>query len=867
MPACQLVRTFAIAALFLGMAAPPPARALPPQDEQHPQLLFDAAGRLALVGEIAGDPRRAEVWQATLALAESLVALPPESLLLADGYWGFQCVEELSLVAQLAEPPLAGQAAAAVEAALAWLVANAGPEPDAGLSVLGPALRLHDLVWGYDCAFSSASEAERQAIVDEILVYLQAMCTDPDFLVFLYNPLLSNKSVTLGAQLVLASLLLEKDLPDEPLVFQARATGEALLAKAWRDLFGADGSYREGVTYLAWSMRTLLPTWEALRRREAEQGWEAARAEQLLEWLAYQMLSEGEGATLNRNESNTTDYILARHHSLLEWATLRGPQPAFARWLLGHSSGALGHDFGHDSDPVATLLWHTSGPEYAPLLPPGRYFPDGGLYVHRLGWPGADPAGSFLLTLEGSRFMGGHAQEDVGQFTLRALGHGFALDNGAGVAAKQTQAHNLPTADGLGQHNAGASIGTDGALTAWIQSPFLSALNVDMAAAYTTHSPFNDPDVPWPGWDWSWGYDGGNPMQRASRTLLVFPGDGEAGELPEVFLRDDLIKADAGWHAWRWRLHFDEGLALSEIGGGQWRIAGEKGLLRMFLHDPPRAGLGTSVSAFDNGNTEPNTQLFYVSQATEHFHFLWQLTPVATGGELPASSTERYAEGLRLLTTRGGRERRILVNTGEAPLAILATGERLEGAGAWGVIETEGAALRTALVQGKRLRGEGRLLIGLEPAGTAVWDGALLRLSSPDLVFKAYAPGVVAVIAGLQQVGFERHGDFVTSLAHPDYQQPNIADGLPSLRLEGPAAGRAPFVFGFAGARAATGRAQLEVFDVRGRRVQRLAVDLDAGEAVWDGRDSSGAPAAAGVYFIRLRATGASVQRKVVLLR
>jgi hypothetical protein len=875
MHARQLQRTFAIATLLLGLAGARPAWALPPQGEQHPRLLFDAAGRPSLIAAIAGDARRAEVWQATLAAAESLVTVPPESLLLADGYWGYQDVEELCLVAQLAEPPLNAQAAAAIEAALAWLAANTDPEVDAGLGVLGPALRLHDLVWGYDCAFSAASEAERQAIVDEILAYLAAITTDEDYYVFLFNPLLSNKSVTLGAQLVLASLLLEADLPGEPLLATAQAMGEALLAKAWRELFGADGSYREGVTYACWAMRTLLPTWEAQRRLEGAAGTEAARAERLLEWLAYQMLPAGGGAYLNRNEANTTDYIVARHHSLLEWATSHGPQPEFARWLLARSSGALGHDFGHDSDPVATLLWHASGPAFAPdFLPAGRHFPDGGLYVHHLGWPGGDPAASFLLTLEGSRFVGGHVQEDVGQFTLRALGHGFALDNGAGVAAKQTQAHNLPTADGLGQHNAGASIGTDGALSAWIQSPFLSAMSVDMAAAYSTHSPFNDPDVPWVGWDWSWGYDGGNPMQRATRTLLLFPGDAAAGELPELFLRDDLIKDDAATHAWRWRLHFEEGLTLGEIGGGEWRVSGANGLLRLFLHDPPRAGLGTSVAGFDNGNTEPNTQLFTVSQPTDHFHFLWQLTPVPNGGALPTSSTERYAEGLRLLSSRGSRERRILVSTGTVPLAIPGTDERLEGAGAWGVIEEDGRTLRTALVQGKRLHGEGRLLIGLEPAGTAAWDGAILWLSAPELVFKAYAPGLFTVIAGEQQVGFERHGDFVTSVGHPDYQQPDFEDGLPALRLEGPAAGRAPLRFTIEGADTLAGaalrgegRAQLDVYDVQGRRVQRLALDLGAGEAVWDGRDATGAPVPAGVYFLRLRSAEASAQRKVVLLR
>lgn len=829
---------------------------------------MDAATRPALLAEILADPARSAVWAETLSAAESLIALPPDSLL-GDGYWGFQCIEELSLVAQLAEPPLAGQAEAAIESALAWLAANQDPTPEPALGVLGPALRLHDLVWGYDHAFSGASEAERQVIVDEILDYLGPMCTNPDFLVYLCNPLLSNKSVSLGAQLVLASLALDKELPEEPLVFEARAMGGALLAKAWTDLFGDDGSYREGVTYACWAMRTLLPTWEAKRRLEGGEGWEARRAEALLEWLALQLLPEGGGAYLNRNESNSTDFIVARHHSLLEWATRYGSQPDVARWLLRRSSGDLGHDFGHESDPVATLLWHTSGFEAAPdFLLGGQVFEDGGLYTYRRGWPGAEPAASFLATLEGTRFVGGHAQEDVGQFTLRALGHGFALDNGAGVIARQTQGHNLPTADGLGEHNAGSSIGTDGEERVWLRSPFLDAVSVDMRAAYTTHSPYNDPDVPWAGWDWSWGYDGGNPMQRATRTLLVFPGDIAGGELPELFLRDDLIKTDGASHLWRWRLHFAEDLAFGEVGGGQWRLTGANGLLRLFLHDPPRAGLGTSVAPYDNGNTDPNTQLLSVSKTTDHFHFLWQLTPMATGSSLPASSTERYAEGLRLLTTRGARERRLLVSTGTAPL-VTAAGERLEAPLGWGVIEKEGAALRTALIEGRRLRGEGKLLIGLEPAGSAAWDDAVLWLSSPALVFKAYAPGAVYVIADQRLVAFERHGDFVTSLAHPDYQQPDFADATPPLRLEGPAVGQAPLRFAIAGPGTlrVEGRARLTVYDVQGRRVAAQELALDAGEAIWDGRDAAGAPAPAGVYFVRLRAAEASAQRKVLLLR
>ena len=65
----------------------------------------------------------------------------------------------------------------------------------------------------------------------------------------------------------------------------------------------------------------------------------------------------------------------------------------------------------------------------------------------------------------------------------------------------------------------------------------------------------------------------------------------------------------------------------------------------------------------------------------------------------------------------------------------------------------------------------------------------------------------------------------------------------------------------------AQGKGELEIFDVQGRSVQRIAVDLDAGEVAWDGRDAASVAAPAGVYFLRLQAGESSAQRKVVLLR
>jgi glucose/arabinose dehydrogenase len=63
--------------------------------------------------------------------------------------------------------------------------------------------------------------------------------------------------------------------------------------------------------------------------------------------------------------------------------------------------------------------------------------------------------------------------------------------------------------------------------------------------------------------------------------------------------------------------------------------------------------------------------------------------------------------------------------------------------------------------------------------------------------------------------------------------------------------------------------ASLEIYDVRGRLVRRIADEVKGeGEAVWDGRNSAGEASASGVYFVRLSANGGVVAtRQVVLLK
>jgi 1,4-alpha-glucan branching enzyme len=99
---------------------------------------------------------------------------------------------------------------------------------------------------------------------------------------------------------------------------------------------------------------------------------------------------------------------------------------------------------------------------------------------------------------------------------------------------------------------------------------------------------------------------------------------------------------------------------------------------------------------------------------------------------------------------------------------------------------------------------------------------------------------------------------------------PDAGGGPAGLRLAparpNPARGATSVTFGLP----AAGHARLELYDVRGRRVRTLVDGARAaGEHVarWDGRDEAGAPAAAGVYFLRLEAGGATRRGRIALLR
>lgn len=842
--------------LLLSLAGADGAQASPRAwADNHPRLLVDPALLAALPDSIAADPAKAAAW-AGMQQAASIYVNVPVELVFGNNY-GFAMAPSLGLTSLMAEEPLASTIRQKLMDATLLMLSE--EDVYGGGDDLSAAIRLRTLLLMYDMIFANATPAISAAMQAELRSYIVAMTNDFTFTKGLYNPYCSNHSIGIGAVLILSELCLRDDWPGDPALPAARAMGEALIAKGLNDLLGADGSYGEGGLYLTVIFRLLAPVYAAVQRLDGLVLWDSAKVQAALEWAAYLTVPEGGGVCLNRNDCGEASRPFALHSSLWEWSQTALPDPRFARWLRDYTCGPHGFDFGASADQPGILLWHRPGPQLPPhdFLPDERFFPDQGLFVLRRGWMGDPLAESLQFTLQAGKFWGGHWQEDIGQFTLRAFGERFAMDNGPVGPAAETEAHNLPLIDGLGQHNAGESIGTDGTLELVVDRGFCRVLKADMAPAYNGHSPFNDPDYPLPGTDWSWGYDGGNPVERAERWAIVLPNAAPA--MPSFYLFDDLRK-DAASHDVAWRLHFSQTLGFG-VGGERYSFAGTGGRLEADLLWPEPAAVRWSLSTYDNGNSDPDSRVLSVDQNAVDARFLWQWELLAPGAPSQPLSVQRFAGGLR--ATRGvSGERRELV-AAWVP-ALVEPGVLL--AGRFGLVEElAGAAARSLLVEGRELRLDDQLYIGLQPAGWAVADTDTVWLSAPGLDFEIFAPTAVAVMAGDTPVDYTREGDYIfrgdwtTSPDAPPslpvaWTLRGVAGSAPRLRISGPGA---PAV-------------RVELFDLQGRAVRRLhdgALAPGEHQLAWDGTDARGGRCAAGLYFARLSAGDSARSARLLLLR
>jgi hypothetical protein len=844
-----------LALILILLAGFAPRAELRAQTEFHPRLLFDDDMLAWLPDSIAADSVRNYTWDRVESMGVIYKELGPD-IVLATNY-GSSSIPALGMVVHLADDPLATEVENKIIETMIYLadideVWGTGDD-------LSAASRLRTLLFGYDMAVVNSTLHNRERILTEIRGYLEVMTTDFTFSKGLYTPYCSNHSISIGSILVMAELCLRDDWPGDPLLTTARSLGDQLMEKGLADLLGEDGSYSEGGLYLAWISRILVPTWEAMARLDGIEAWDTDKIAAALDWVAYQLLPRGDGYFLNRNNCSEHSRPLCYHDTLWSWSQHRLPEPGFARWLQEMITGREGFNFGSFSDYPSVILYRNPGPEISAheRLGPDRFFPDQGLYAYRRGWVGDPIEESYQFTFQAGTYPGGHWQEDVGQITLRAFGLSLMMDHGPGNPAEETEGHNLPLVNGLGQHNAGSGIGTDGEMTLISGRGFLRALKADMVMAYSGHSPFNDPDYPLPGSDWSWGYDGGNPLERAERWVLLFPG--EADEMPALYLLDDLRK-DGNTNDYQWRLHHDRDMTVS-VAGDAYDFDHVDGSMAGRLIAPTSDLVSWDTQPFDNGGPDEASSLLTVDHAAIDARFLWRFLALPPGAAEPVLSVERSAGGLLAVSGEAPDRVRNLIVTWNGSHA----GTDYSLSGRFGVIEQEGGLERSALIEGSELWFDDRLTIRLDPPGWAVVDLDTVWMVDAETQFQVYSPTASVVMSDDTPVPFTRVGDYLfrgDPTATED-AAPGFTTGW-SLR----AAPGAPLRLSLAGPGAE--RARLEIYDLRGRRVARLLDGpLAAGrhERLWSGRDDTGRRQASGLYFARLRTDGASVEARLLLLR
>lgn len=851
---------FAVLATAIFVAPAIPAHSQPVLSDSlyslhHPQLMFELTDLPALRSKIDDGGRDAEAYAYILDRVQNVYpVISTDSIL---GLWyGLEAIPNIGLVAYLEASP--DTVAMALGKALTTYIAdNFAPDFSVGHS----GMRLRSLALGYDMFFADATESERAYIRAEIVSYIQKMIWNPAYHVYQYRPYLANKSAMFGAALGLAAIALHEEM-EAYLHDDALAMADRIVTNLVNMQFDRGGAYNEGALYGLWTMRNLIYYFEARKRFDAAPIGDYEQLRAMEEWLAFELLPEGGSRSHNLNDSPYATTPFASNATYFDWATYKW-NSGLSAWLWERTAGDGGVDDETIADKAATVLWHQTVPETPPdaILPSHEIWLSRGLYHLRTGWQLQPSSPDVLFSFYSGKFQGGHAQEDQNQFSLYAYGEKFAVDHGPGVVAKQSESHNMVLIDGNGQHNAGSSIGTDGAIVEYLLGGCADYIVGDATLAYSTYSEFNAPDQPIPGTDWSWGYQGANPVLFAHRRVLAVHG----GAAPPYFVIMDDIDKDGILHEYEWRMHT---LATNAVAmpGSLITISGTTGTMNLHLLNPEPDSVAISTLPHDNGNDDPDATVICVKRTASNPKFSFLMIPLANGTPPPALTEQRYAWGYACSVDWGGgiidhlirNDSGGLVTHGLIQTDAMVTFIR-ESAG---VVASYMAAEVTSLT----IDGTDWVTIFDGPV-TCEMSGGTLNMDRLETDFQFWDAGLTHLFYREHELGFVVDNGYIVrggSSTVGSVQAPPA-----TLALEA-----RPNPFNPSTLIRVTGNsneiARVVVYDVTGRRIRVLWNALlgeQSRSLHWDGHDHSGSQVASGVYFVRATSGASSQTIKITVLK
>lgn len=819
----------------------------------HPRLLFAASDLEGLRDKLDDGGPDDDAYDFLRGYVYAYyLGQPPAQL--AGLFFGLEVVPAFGLAGHIELPPDSVVLAKGKE--FTTYLANTY-EPDFNEANTG--MRLRALALGYDLFFADATEAERASIRDEIVRYLNTIISSWGYRAFEYRPYLGNHSAMFGAALGLAGICLQ-DEAEKSVLTEAIATADRIVTNLLAYQFDPGGSYNEGSLYALWTLRQLIYYFEARERFDGTDYSDHPVLRKVEEWLAYELLPEAGGFSLNLNDSPYSTRPFARNPTYVAWAMAKW-NSGLAAWLFDHSVGQYGADAGMESDKVATILWHRPITPIQPndALPHHRVWLQRGLYHFRSEWQTAGVApDAVMFTFYSGKFQGGHAQEDQNTFTLQAYGTKFVIDHGAGNACKESEAHNMVFIDGRGQHNAGSSIGTDGRIAEYLLGGSADYVVGDATQAYSTYSEFNAPNVPFPGYNWSWGYHGANPVVRAYRRVLVVHGD----PVPPYFMIMDDIEKDGALHNYQWRLHTHSNNTVNTA-QAPWTIA-DAGILDIHAVDPPSDSLAVASQHFDNLTTDPNAIVLSATRTAVAPHFSFLMIPRKPATASPPVTSASYPWGCACTIDLGGGVVDTIVRNDSGMTqthdfiqtdAVVAWVRQVDG----GVSSYLAAGARSLVVDAVEY-----VTIYDEPA-TCEMSGQSVRIDRGDADFRFFDSGITQVYHRDEPIAFVSSGGYVIPPVATDV---DAARAAVSLRVSAH-----PNPFNPATTIRITGTVRdvvkVEVYDVRGAVVRRLwnAPLPAAGRLEWNGRDDAGRVVASGTYFLRAATKVGTSTLKLTLLK
>lgn len=848
----------------------------------HPRLLYTQAEIPALYGKVRDGGADDTAYSFIRILIQYIYAGSSSQQLLSDNF-ALTTIPNLGVGSVLQSPPDAAARDKGRNLTL-YIAENYACGDDNYES----ALRLRSLALGYDMFFETATETERAAVRNEILSYMDMMLNDDEYEIWSYRPYLANVSAMIAASLGLAAICLDGEI-DPSLVEAALDRADHIVQEWIIYQLDEEGAYNEGAAYGSWAMRHLVYYFWARVRYDGYDWALYKKIRNMEKWFAYELLPSGGGAVNNIQDCSTFELPVPRNTTYFDWAkTAWGSR--LSAYIWDHVAGIYGYNAGADADKAGTVIWHRNLVPEAPasVLPRSMLWENRGLYYFRTGWPAGANSKDILFSFYSGKFQGGHAQEDQNQFTLYAYGVPFAIDHGPGSFPKESEAHNMVFIDGAGQHNAGSSIGTDGGISTYLVNDFSDFVTGDAASAYGTHSTVNNPAFPFPYSDWSWGYTGSNPVERAGRSFFIV----RSPDTPPYFILIDDIDKDGAPHAYEWRLHTGRNNSI-DTSVNPIPIAYGAVSMRLHVVNPPFSELTKSVSDFNNLVPEADSKLLSLGITTADPFFVFVLAPTDGVVATPAVTSTEEAWGLTVsVAWPNGKTDVLLVNRSGSPVTCAAGGWTLRSREGEGTPRgaspsaEDGAPVVVTDAPRALVRFAGTTLekFLLTDAGTFAVDGTpyvtihngtasvgfsgtTIDIDRYDADFSIYAPGVTEMYCRGRRIYLvESDGvvtrDPVTGIAHDPPPAPTLrARAYPNpfnpsttvcVDVDEP------------GLVAAT------VFDARGRRVRELwNGPLSAGRhtLLWNGENASGSPVASGVYFLTVTSGPRSATLKIVLVR